>query len=492
MQGKIQDLQLQFENKTPIQVKAAFWFVICNFLVKGISFITAPLFTRVLSTEDYGTVAIFSSYQQVILIFATLELSLGAYTKGYLKFKDRIAEFTSNLVVLSNVVTIICFIVFIFFKNIFFRLTGVSFVSVLLMFVLFLVQPSYQCWMYRKRYNYEYKKVVILTIMSSAASALFPLTAVMYVHNSAETKIVSTLAVGIVFALPFYVTSLFHGGIVRDKGFFAKTSFFCLKFQLPLVMHSLSFLILGQSDRMMIGWMVNKSAAGIYSVAYSLATVVSIFQSSMNQVFQPYRYQKMEAGDVNAIKNTTNSLLLVFAGLNFCFILIAPEVIKLLFPSDFYEAVWVIPPVSVGIYFAFLYSVFVDVESYYEKTKYVMYASLVCAVMNIILNYFGIGIFGYIACAYSTLISYILFAVMHYIFMKKTCSDRDIKEKYFDIKVIVLISIVFTASGIGLSFLYQKVMIRYIILTVICAVVFINRKIIIRLFNVKLNEVQKR
>lgn len=38
----------------PVQVKASLWFLICAFLQKGISFITTPIFTRLLSTSEYG------------------------------------------------------------------------------------------------------------------------------------------------------------------------------------------------------------------------------------------------------------------------------------------------------------------------------------------------------------------------------------------------------------------------------------------------------
>ena len=37
-----------------VQAKAALWFTICSFLQKGISFITVPIFTRLMSTEEYA------------------------------------------------------------------------------------------------------------------------------------------------------------------------------------------------------------------------------------------------------------------------------------------------------------------------------------------------------------------------------------------------------------------------------------------------------
>ena len=38
-----------------IALKAGIWFTICNLLQKGISFITLPIFTRLLNESQYGT-----------------------------------------------------------------------------------------------------------------------------------------------------------------------------------------------------------------------------------------------------------------------------------------------------------------------------------------------------------------------------------------------------------------------------------------------------
>ena len=46
-----------------IASKAALWFTICGFVQKGISFITVPIFTRLLTTEQYGVVSIFYSWE---------------------------------------------------------------------------------------------------------------------------------------------------------------------------------------------------------------------------------------------------------------------------------------------------------------------------------------------------------------------------------------------------------------------------------------------
>ncbi len=38
----------------PIAAKASIWFIVCSVLQKCISMITLPIFTRLMSTEQYG------------------------------------------------------------------------------------------------------------------------------------------------------------------------------------------------------------------------------------------------------------------------------------------------------------------------------------------------------------------------------------------------------------------------------------------------------
>ncbi|MCD8097561.1 MAG: oligosaccharide flippase family protein, partial [Lachnospiraceae bacterium] len=68
------------------EVKASFWFLVCGFLQRGISLITTPIFSRVLSTAEYGDFSVFNTWTNVISIFATLNLASGGYTRGLIKY----------------------------------------------------------------------------------------------------------------------------------------------------------------------------------------------------------------------------------------------------------------------------------------------------------------------------------------------------------------------------------------------------------------------
>ena len=63
---------LEKYHSFPVQVRASFWFLICSFLQRGISTLTTPIFTRLLSTAEYGQFNVFNSWLSILCVFITL------------------------------------------------------------------------------------------------------------------------------------------------------------------------------------------------------------------------------------------------------------------------------------------------------------------------------------------------------------------------------------------------------------------------------------
>lgn len=472
---------IKFYNSLSLPVRASVWFTFCNFLLKGISFIAVPIFTRVMPASEYGKVSIYNSFQQILLIFATFEIYLGAYQRGILKYKEEIEGFTLSTQITCNILTIIMFLCSFIFKDWFINQTEISNLIYNTMFLYFFIMPAYQCWIIRKRFDYEYKPVVITTMLFSLISTFGVLGFVLIIGQNAIVKIYYTLIIQILFCMPFYINNYRYFHKLYKSKMFLDFMRFEIKFEAPLVLHSLSYLILAQADSIMIGMFVGKTEAAYYSVAYNLANLVIIFQNSINQVLTPYRFKKLENKDYNDIKTSTNYMLLLISGIVIIFLLFAPE-IMILFDSSYYQAIWCIPPISISVYFMFLYSVFVNIESYYGKTHYVMVVSIICALLNVVLNYYAIDYFGYIACGYTTLISYILFALLHYFFMCKTVRNEGVTEEIIEKRIVFLLSLITLVVGLSITFLYNYVVIRYLILFVIIVLMYLKRNVFLNKF----------
>ena len=449
-------------NMVPIQIKAVIWFTIGNVILKGISFFTSPLFARLLSTYEYGRLTLFQSYEQIILIFGTWELGLGPYQKGLFKYKTEKSKFTSYLIAYSNIITIILFCLVVLFWKPFMTFTGMDTPCIIVLFIYIYTQTAFQCWITRSRVDFAYRKLTILNVSLAVLQIVFPLIAVLVLRRDASIKFTFTLFPAIIVNIVIMIMDFKPAELlIKGRENYREYAHYLTSFTLPLVLHSLSYYILSQSDRIMIGKMTGEEKAGIYGVAYTIAMVVMLVQNSLTQVLSPWMYKKLENKQYSIIKKTLLSVV-VFVGIIYIlFNLLAPEVVLIMYPDSYHEGIWCIPPIVSGIFFMFLYSLFVNVETYFERTKYIAIISSISAALNIVLNYIGIGYFGYIACAYTTLICYIFFSVGHYLVMNRITKIN--KISLFNGKIILMFGVLVLLIILSCLLIYQYRMVRLII-----------------------------
>ena len=467
----------------PLPVRAAIWFTFCNFILKAISFITVPLFTRLIPPNEYGILSVWSSYEHIIIILATWEIQLGAYTRGLYKFKENVERFTVSMHLITNLITVCFFAIVLLFRNVVISFTEMPLPVIGLLFLYMLFRPAYNGWLTRNRVKFNYKPAVTMTILYSLLNVIVPLLAVYFIERTAYVKFSFNFISASIFCLFFWLSYLpKYRNAFKNYHQIKQMIIFMIKFEGPLVIHSLSYLVLSQADRIMIQKMVGSEEAAFYSVAYNLAVVVMLLQTSVNEALVPWRFQMLEEKQYSRIKYVSNQLLIVFGAAIMLYVLIAPEVLKLLFTTDYYEAVWCIPPIAISIFFMFLYSMFVNVEEYFEKTNYVTIVSVICGVVNVVLNYICIPVFGYIACGYTTLASYMLFALGHYYYMRKACKANDLLEDVADGKFVLVLSVIVVLFGIVVTLIYDYLAIRLTLGLLMVGFVVWKRDSIINLF----------
>mgnify|MGYP000690588442 FL=1 len=114
-------------------------------------------------------------------------------------------------------------------------------------------------------------------------------------------------------------------------------------------------------------------------------------------------------------------------------------------------------------------------EFYYEEKKMLVYGSIGAAVLNIILNGLLIPIFGFVAAGYTTLISYIVFALSNYYTMRLMLKKRKLDDDMYDYKLLLLLFVAFMISGfLGVS-LYGNLILRILITLVVFGLLVINK-----------------
>jgi O-antigen/teichoic acid export membrane protein len=229
----------------------------------------------------------------------------------------------------------------------------------------------------------------------------------------------------------------------------------------------------------MIKEMCGDDKAGIYSFTFSISQLMHIFINAINSAITPWIYENLRKREYQAIAKTSNGLCLLIGVMTLGVMLVSPEIVRIMGTADYMEAIWIIPAVTLSVYFTFVYGFFANVEFYHSATRFVMVASVVAAVVKIAANALLISVFGYLAAGYTTLGCYILLAVMHYCFMCRICRKETNGQKVYDIRSLLLLSLGMIGLMLVCLVLYNNMLIRYAAIAMALAALFIYRNRVI-------------
>ena len=472
-------------KKVPLPVKAAFWYTFCNFFNKAISLLATPIFTRIMTEAQYGTFSIFQSWFNILIVFTSLNIFMAGFTKGLLENKKDQDNFVSSQLALTSLITIIFLVVYGINTNFWTNIFDLPPVLMYVMFAELFFMPAFEFWMAKKRLYYDYKKVVVVSIFMNIACLVTSVIAVLNVDDKVSARVFSDVAVKVAFCAPLFVYFFIRGRRFINLKYWR----YALLFNLPLLPHYLSHFILTQSDRIMIGRMVGNAQAGLYSVAYTISTVVLLLVTAINGALTPYVYRVLHEKNtkkLSEMKTIVNPLSLMMALLCSLVALFAPEIIYLFAGVDYAEAIYIVPPVAASVYFIFAYSMFSNIGYFYKKTIRITIATTISALLNIILNFFFINKFGYLAAGYTTLVCYVFLAVAHFLFYKSIIRKKlPMVKQIFDAKIIFLFGFVMTgflAVVVGMYSLHPLV--RYVFVLAMIVVAMAKRGNIVHVLKV--------
>ena len=140
-----------------VALRAGVWYVVSSVLVRMVSVITTPIFTRMLSTDEYGVVSTFSAWYSLFLVIYSLNLTV-SIGRAKLDYPDKLDEYIGSMQLLSLLVSIaISIFIIIFIKplSVFFDL---SVPATFLLVIYLIATPSINFFQSGYRYKYLYKQ----------------------------------------------------------------------------------------------------------------------------------------------------------------------------------------------------------------------------------------------------------------------------------------------------------------------------------------------
>ena len=224
-------------KKLPLPLKASLWFLICGVIQKGLAMVTTPIFTRILTTAEYGEYSVFNSWHNILTVFITLNLTAGVYSQGLVKFSEDREKFSSSLYGLTLLLSAVVFVIYIAGHKLWNSLIGLSTIVMVCMLVMTCVSTFFGFWSAKQRVDYKYKTLIILTLSIAVVRPVSEIAAMILFPNA---KVTARIIAITVIDILVYIWLLF-AQIKKDAhlydGFYWK---YALKFNIPLVPHYLS------------------------------------------------------------------------------------------------------------------------------------------------------------------------------------------------------------------------------------------------------------
>ncbi|WP_165003223.1 MULTISPECIES: oligosaccharide flippase family protein [unclassified Enterococcus] len=436
-------------------IKSSFWYTIGNFFIKGISFITIPIFVNITTQAEYGLINNFASFVSIFSILVGLSLN-SAINNASFDYKNEINEFMSAALSLAT----LSLTVFLIFGNIYFVFTDEFFNMNQIVFNLMLLQ-SFASFVisYIQAYftiNFNHFKYLILsfvsTILNVAASVALMQT--LYVENKYIGRVVGGTLAFVLIGLIIYLRIM-----IKGKHFFDKKQWkYALKISLPLIPHSLANIVLAQFDRIMINSYLGPAAGGIYSYISNIGIILSVVWMSTNNAWVPWFYGEMSKKNEKTVKKVSNYYLLAFTLITMIVMVVSIDLAKFMAPKEYYPGLSLVIPITLGYFFQFLYSFPVNAEFYEKKTSFIAIGTIASAVINVLLNIIFIPEFGIIAAGYTTVFTYFLLFLFHYNIAKKITG-----KQLFDTKKICIIIVFVSIFSLALHVLINQIVIRYVL-----------------------------
>ncbi len=404
-------------HKLRLPVRTSLSFFAFLSLGRASTFLTTPLFTRLLTPEEYALTPLYYTWLSVFTTLATLDLTGSILLSGLSRHRKEGERYLSSATSLTLTTALSLFLIVLLFHRQISTLTGLPTRLLFLMFLQILsgiVLSSVEC---RARFYYQPKRA-IPSILASAC--LSPILAFLLIRSGflrAEGRIVATALSTTLVAIPSLFLLYRRGKEFFDKKIWKEQ----LLRALPLFPHYLALMSLSEVGRIFVGKLNSPDALAKLGVASTLSHAIPLLGAAINSAFYPWLLRRIRAKETQRVREVTTIVVktIVFAALSL--ILLTPEFYSILAPRQGYgDGLYATAPLIIASLFAFLYTIVAGVNLERAKPSHIALCTLLSALFGILVTFPAVLKFGFVGGSVATAISYIFLTLLHSLLLVRT------------------------------------------------------------------------
>jgi O-antigen/teichoic acid export membrane protein len=425
-------------------------YAIPSIISRGMSLFLVPLYTRVLSPADYGSLDLLMVFAGIVNLTIALEVSQGiARFYSEEKILERKILYASSGFWFTTFVYIIFAIVSFFYSNsLSYLVLGkkgltnvfeIGIIYICINGIFYLTQNQF-------RWELKSKEYAIVSLLSSIVTAAVSIWLAYYFKYGLVGLLIGMLS-GSLVATIFGIIWLRNSFQFRFELTYLKEM---LSFSSPLVLSGIAIWLSGYMDRIIINHYFNLEEVGLYGVGFRIASIVTILITSFQSALSPLIYTNYNKPDTRLKLAILFRYFLVFALLFYIIItLFDLDILKLLTQPKFYKAqdvmIYLVPSILFSQMYIFAPGIFIV-----KKTNYLIWIQFLGVFINLLLNFIFIPIMGFTGAALATMLSQALvFSILMY-FSQIYYSVPHLWSKYF-ISIFLTLAIIIISQIVNLT-----------------------------------------
>ena len=374
-----------------------------NFASKIISFLLVPLYTSALSTTEYGTYDLYTTTAFLLIPVLSLCASDAVIRFALDEHEDKSEVLSIGLLLFARATIIIAFLIAVNWA--------------LNIVPLFNEYPGFFILYYATCLLSD-----ILTQFARGLERIFDV-AVAGVLSSLVTVCLNIL---LLIVVPMGLTGYFAAScasfgitivylalrlhiwryvtIPRSKTLKRRMQ----RYSAPLIFNQIGWWINNASDRYVVTMICGAAANGVYSVAYKIPSLLSVFQTIFSQAWTLSVVKEVESNDTSFITKVYSvyncGMVLV------CTVLVALDkvVARILFANEFYAAWQYAPILLVSVVFSSLSILLGGIFTATKDSSVIARTTVIGAVVNLAISLLLTPAMGPMGAAVATLVSYIV------------------------------------------------------------------------------------
>ena len=422
-------------------------YAIGHILPKAASFLLLPLYTRYLSPSDYGIVNSMMILLTLLTVFYSLSIERSIYRLYYdYQTKEDKKNYLGTITITMVLNAFFVLLIVLLSKELISKIYSTIPYNPYYLYIIGTGFFSIFGLIPKIYFQVEQKPLKFVLISLSEFIVLTGLLIyfIVFRQMGAQGMLLAGLVASVIF-LPLFIIVTFK---IINFTFNYQTMKESLFFSIPLMPMIIAAWILNLSDRIFIENFNGLKEVGLYSIAYKLAEILLIFTAAFTKAYDPLFFKianqedQIDAKIKLSLYNKMFAIILIICALGIT--LFSKEFFMLL-DKQYFSAFNLVPIIMIGVLFSNVGGIF-NLSMYQAKnTKLIMFLTLASALLNIILNWLIVPIYGAQGAGFTTAISFIFFFILKYYYSKKS---------YFLIFAWKELGIYFAIASICASFFY--------------------------------------